>query len=73
MSRAQTGVHFHDLGVGDTFDFIDDAQPSAYNGFCHRCVKVSARCYRDLERPGSAKMEVGTIRCRVFHVERVQT
>ena len=57
-------TRFTDLAIGQTFDWIDDAQPSA-NSFFLRCTKISPRAYRD-ER--GATHRVGWKNAAVFHV-----
>lgn len=58
---------FKDLAVGDTFDFIEP--DSHYNSFYERCEKISNRKYRS-ER--GHEFEVGTVRCKVYHVEKAK-
>jgi hypothetical protein len=59
---------------GDTFDFIDDANPSL-NSFYRRCTKTGQRSYEwDSHIAGQGRLaeHVGSIRAEVFHVERAQ-
>ena len=58
---------FKELLIGDTFDFVDPDNRTL-NSFFKRCEKTSERGYRDLG--DIAKYQVGTIRCKVFNVER---
>ena len=65
-------MKFRDLSIGQTFDWIDDANPS-HNHFFHRCRKISARKYETVE-PGGAMgklmdCRVGTTSAKVFHVD----
>lgn len=55
---------FEQLDVGQSFDWIDDANPSRVS-FWHRCVKTSARTYRSYENGHT--YTVGTIKAQVFH------
>lgn len=57
---------FRDLAVGDSFDFVGPNWK--YNSFYRRCVKVSARKYRDDD---GREHEVGTIDCNVYHVDKM--
>lgn len=64
-------TRFRDLAIGQTFDFVDDANPHL-NSFFSRCTKMSARRYTwEVWGPqGSAVLEtrVGSINVEVFHV-----
>lgn len=60
---------FKDLSIGDTFDFVNMAQPTM-NSFYRRCVKVSTRKYQAIEEP-KTMYQVGSVSARVYHVEPV--
>jgi hypothetical protein len=61
-------MKFKDLKVGQTFDFIDDANPQR-NSFYARCKKVSARTYQNISLTSPQTFRVGSINAYVFHVE----
>jgi hypothetical protein len=63
-------TRFSDLRVGDSFDFI--GPEARFNSFYERCTKTSPRGYTWFhpERHGIAHATVGTINCKVYHVER---
>lgn len=57
---------FRDLATGDSFDFV--GPDWKFNTFYRRCVKLSARKYKDDD---GREHEVGTVDCKVYHVERM--
>jgi hypothetical protein len=61
---------FRDLQVGDSFDFI--GQVRRFGSFYERCTKVAPRTYTWFhpERHGVIRSRVGSINCKVYHVER---
>ena len=58
---------FRDLDVGDSFDFV--GHDWRFNSYYRRCVKVSARKYKDDD---GREHEVGSISCNVYHVHKMQ-
>jgi hypothetical protein len=63
-------VRFRDLQVGDTFDFINDAEPG-FNSFFARCTKLSERTYTYQANGQLVRNQVGSIYAPVFHIDRV--
>jgi hypothetical protein len=65
-------MRFKDLTIGQTFDWIDDENPSR-NHFFHRCRKISPTKYETVESVGAmgklTDCRVGTTVARVYHVE----
>ena len=59
-------LYFKDLNIGDKFDFIDPISKWGASYF-QTCVKTSKRGYVSED---GAKHTVGSINCRVYHVER---
>lgn len=59
-------MRFRDLLIGDTFDWIDDAN-RMHNSFFARCVKTSPRKYEACA-DRSLHYTVGSINAKVFHV-----
>jgi hypothetical protein len=61
---------FRELRVGDTFDFIGPVP--RLNSFYERCTKTGLRTYSWFhpERHAVIGTAVGTINCKVYHVER---
>ena len=62
-----TTTTFNSLATGQTFDFIDDANPS-HNSFFKRCVKLTERRYMSLD--DKQIHVVGSIKAKVYHVAR---
>ena len=56
---------FKELAIGQTFDWIDDANPSR-NSFFARCIKVSVRKYVAIDT--GKEYAVGSINAVVYHV-----
>lgn len=56
-------MRFRELGIGDTFDWIEEGSP--YNSFFLRCKKISPRRYVDTK---GVTYQVRTINVEVFHV-----
>lgn len=61
---------FARLAIGDTFDFINMAQPMM-NSFYRRCIKISVRKYQAIHAPRTV-YSVGSVSARVYHVEDMQ-
>src|SRR4051812_5462078 len=66
---------FRQLGLGDTFDFIDDSH--LRNSFFLRCMKTGPRSYQSISVVDSAggpwtlngtKYRVGSVGVKVHHV-----
>ncbi len=57
-------MKFHELAIGETFDWINPAEPS-FNSFYLRCHKTGERTYED---SNLNKHTVGSIYADVFHV-----
>jgi hypothetical protein len=56
-----TTFRFKDLEIGESFDWIGGERPS----FFARCVKISARRYRE---DGGREYRVGSIYADVYHI-----
>jgi hypothetical protein len=57
-------MKFHELAVGQDFDWINPAAPH-FNSFFLRCTKTGDRSYED---SNLASHKVGSIYADVFHV-----
>jgi hypothetical protein len=60
-------MQFRDLAIGDTFDFIDEQNPT-HNSFFDTCVKTTARGYKSLST--DKQYVIGRISAKVFHVNK---
>jgi hypothetical protein len=58
---------FKDLEIGQTFDFVDP-DAGTRNSFYARCVKLTARTYREINTSTGFVHRIGTVKARVFHV-----
>jgi len=63
-------MKFKDLLIGDTFDFMDEENPT-HNNFFARCEKISKRKYAwgRMEFGGRPESQVGNINVMCFHVK----
>ncbi len=59
-------VTFGSLCIGDTFDFIDEKNPT-HNSFYARCIKTSTRKYEGIDTGN--KYRVGSVHACVYHVK----
>jgi len=59
-------ILFRDLSINDTFDFISGNN----NSFHRRCMKISPRKYRTIERGMIQVFTIGAIAARVYHVNQ---
>ena len=61
-------TRFRDLQIGDTFDFIDDANPT-HNSFYSRCTKIGDRSY---QTPHDGQTySVGSINAKIYHMQSI--
>ena len=60
-------MKFKELNIGDTFDFIDDANPG-WNSFFDRCKKISPRKYISTDKPRT--YIIGSVSAAIFHAKR---
>lgn len=61
---ALKSMAFRALGIGQSFDFINDDKPM-HTSFWDRCEKTSARTYRSLDT--NHEYTVGSINAKVYH------
>ena len=59
-------IKFRDLAVGDSFDFVNDKEPT-FTSYFATCTKTGTRTYVSDD---GHKHRVGSINARVYHVNR---
>ena len=60
---------FAELGIGDSFDWINPNLRPGLNSFFERCRKISPRRYQS---DSGQVYKVGSIKAPVFHIEKVK-